>query len=198
MSCKRIFVSDFDGTLTVADSMFRILRYHRGMAWLVLTMIAISPLLVMMKLHLVSNHRTKEIFLRLAFGNMSMTAYDDLCQRFARDERDNLLRTSLYEELLQAKVDGDVVVVVSASPEDWVRAIVPEFEVIGTQLEFCDQHFTGRFATHNCYGPEKVGRLLMAHPELRTNRKDYHVTAYGDSRGDREMMMFADKAVMIK
>ena len=40
----------------------------------------------------------------------------------------------------------------------------------------------------NCYGKEKVNRLK----EVEPNRNDYHLTAYGDSRGDKEMFAFAD------
>jgi phosphoserine phosphatase len=35
--------------------------------------------------------------------------------------------------------------------------------------------------------------LLAVRPELRQSRKDYFVVAYGDSRGDREMLDFADE-----
>lgn len=62
--------------------------------------------------------------------------------------------------------------------------------VIGTKVEVVDGRLTGRFLTPNCYGPEKVRRLREVFPDL----SDCHLTVYGDSRGDREMLAIADKA----
>ena len=61
------------------------------------------------------------------------------------------------------------------------------------EIEVIDGRLTGRFLTPNCYGQEKVRRILTLHPD----RSAYHLTAYGDSRGDREMLAFADEAQMI-
>ena len=62
--------------------------------------------------------------------------------------------------------------------------------ILGTQIEEKDGLLTGRFLTKNCYGEEKVNRLLKKYP----NRKDYHLMAYGDSQGDKELLAFADEA----
>lgn len=45
---------------------------------------------------------------------------------------------------------------------------------------------TGRFLSANCYGQEKVNRLLEKEPE----RDSYILYAYGDSRRDRELLAF--------
>jgi phosphoserine phosphatase len=63
-------------------------------------------------------------------------------------------------------------------------------KVLGTQIEVADGSLTGRFLTKNCYGQEKVKRLLEQYPD----RREYHLTAYGDSRGDKEMLAFADES----
>ncbi len=52
---------------------------------------------------------------------------------------------------------------------------------------------TGRFSSRNCYGQEKVNRLLRVEP----HRETYRLIAYGDSRGDREMLAFADEGIRI-
>ena len=63
-------------------------------------------------------------------------------------------------------------------------------EIAGTQIEVINGKLTGRFLTRNCYGKEKVGRLLQLYPD----RKSYRLIAYGDSRGDRELLAFADES----
>lgn len=51
----------------------------------------------------------------------------------------------------------------------------------------------GRLSTKNCYGPEKVNRLK----EVLGDLSDYHITAYGDSYGDRDIMEIADKVIWV-
>ena len=61
--------------------------------------------------------------------------------------------------------------------------------MLGTKVETRDGRLTGRFATPNCYGPEKVRRIREVFPD----RDNYHLTAFGDSRGDKEMLDYADQ-----
>ena len=44
---------------------------------------------------------------------------------------------------------------------------------------------------HNCYGAEKVRRISVMLP---APREDCYIVAFGDSRGDREMLEYADEA----
>ena len=90
------------------------------------------------------------------------------------------------------KSKGHEIVIISASIENWIRpwAIRKQIDnVIGTKIDLDNsQHLTGKFLTKNCYGQEKVNRLLEAFPE----RDAYTLYAYGDSKGDRELIEFAD------
>ena len=49
---------------------------------------------------------------------------------------------------------------------------------------------SGRLAGKNCYGLEKTRRLL----DSLGDRSGYILYAYGDSRGDRELLASADHA----
>jgi len=88
------------------------------------------------------------------------------------------------------------VMVVSASIDNWVAPFFRRIQnkhslsIVGTRIEVVDGKVTGRFLTANCYGPEKVHRVeaLLSEP-----RDHYHITAYGDSRGDKEMLQYADE-----
>lgn len=195
---KRLVVSDFDGTLTVRDTMFDIIRHQRGRRGLAVVMLRLLPWLVTMRLGLYSHHRAKERLLAACFLGMSREAFDGFARGFAAARREALMRPGLLHTLRQAQADGAEVVVVTASPEEWVRHFVPEFTVVGTRLEFIGGAFTGRFSTPNCYGGEKVRRLTERFPQLAADRAAWHITAYGDSRGDRELMAFADEAHWIE
>ena len=190
-----LFFSDFDGTLTTKDSMMSIIIYQRGRLGLVLALLRILPWLILMFMGIYSNQRTKERLLHHCFGRMTEEEFNAFCQRFADSHR-HILRKDLYDRLMEAKKNGNEVVVVTASPENWVSRLVPEFKVLGTKMEF-NPCFTGRFLTPNCYAQEKVNRILEAYPELKTDRNRYRVTAFGDSRGDKEMLEFADERITI-
>ena len=196
---KRIYAFDFDGTLTTRDTLIAFIRYAKGTGAFVLGFLRHAHLLVLMKLGLYPNWKAKQNVFSYFFKGMSLEDFDDLCQRFAADNR-QLLRPEGVRTLEQARADGADIVIVSASIDNWVRPFftspdgladnLPKITVLGTQIEIADRKLTGRFLTKNCYGPEKVNRILAQYP----NRGKYSLIAFGDSRGDKELLAFADEA----
>ena len=67
-------------------------------------------------------------------------------------------------------------------------------QIIATKLEERDGILTGKFASRNCYGVEKVNRLK----EFFTDREREYLSAYGDSSGDKPMLNYANHGVLIK
>lgn len=192
MPKAKLFAFDFDGTLTTRDTLIEFIRYACGTARFLLGFLLYSPLLVMMKLRLYSNGKAKQKVFAHFFKGMTIEAFDTLCQDFASTHR-HLLRLEVVSQLELALSEGAEVLIVSASIDNWVQPFFPKVKVLGTQIEVIDGRLTGRFLTPNCYGQEKVRRILTLHPD----RSAYHLTAFGDSRGDREMLAFADDAHMI-
>lgn len=186
---KKIYAFDFDGTLTTRDTFLVLIRYACGTARFLYGFLLFVPLLVLMKMRLYPNGTAKQRVFAHFFKGMTIEAFDALCQDFARTHR-HLLRTDVVRLLEQAVAEGSEVLIVSASIDNWVQPFFPSVTVLGTQIEVVDGRLTGRFLTPNCYGPEKVRRILALFPD----RSAYHLTAYGDSRGDRELLAFADEA----
>ena len=133
--------------------------------------------------------KAKEKVFSYFFKGKSIEEFNAVCQQFADTHR-HLLRPQGVATIEEAQADGADVVIISASVDNWVQPFFPTVKVLGTQIEVRDGHLTGRFLTENCFGQEKVSRLLAVFPD----RADYHLTAYGDSRGDRELLAFADEA----
>lgn len=186
-----VSVFDFDGTLTTRDTLLCFIRHAKGRWGFVKAFGLFSPLIVLMKLRLLPNWQVKQALFSYCFKGISEQSFTLLCRGFA-EKNSHLLRPAGRECLCKALHEGHKVFVVSASIDHWVA---PFFEglpvrVIGTQPAVAGGLLTGKFATPNCYGPEKVNRLTQAFPAWREHR----MVAYGDSRGDREMLALADEA----
>lgn len=187
----KIYAFDFDGTLTSCDTFLLFGAFVRGRWRLAVALLRCSPLLLLMKMGLYDNGRAKERVFSLLFRGMREDAFERACRDFAARRRD-IIRPRAERLIHGLLAAGDCrVVVVSASIDRWVRPFFPpQVLVTGTEVEVADGRLTGRFATPNCYGAEKVRRLSTLLPE----RDTYHLTAYGDSRGDKQLLDYADTA----
>ncbi len=195
MSGNKIYVFDFDGTLTTRDTLLAFIRFARGTAWLLGCLALLLPRLVLMKLGLVDNGRTKERLFAMCFKGMATADFDGLCRRFADTVGRSIRRQETWSVMEGAVAEGIQVYVVSASVDNWVAPFFPEaVTVVGTRIESSDGKLTGRFLTPNCYGAEKVRRLKATVPSLDNVRTHYYIIAYGDSRGDKEMLAYADES----
>ncbi len=186
---KRVVAFDFDGTLTHQDSLLAFIRYVCGKPAFWWGFLLNSPLLVLMLLRLYPNGKAKERVFAHFFRGMPLDEFNAHCQQFAASHR-HLLRPQGIKTVEQAQQEGAEVVIISASVDNWVQPFFPTVKVLGTQIEVRDGRLTGRFLTNNCFGEEKVNRLLQQYP----HREDYHLTAYGDSKGDRELLALADES----
>ena len=192
---KKLYCFDFDGTLTTSDTLLEFIKYAKGRSRFLMVFLMYSPLLVMMKLHLYPNWKAKQQIFAHLFAGMRIEKFDALCRGFA-EENQHLLRPKGITLVHEALVAGAQVFIVSASIDNWVRPFfdirnLKGVQVLGTQIEVEDGKLTGRFKRNNCYGKEKVHRIAEALKSFE--RSEYEIEAFGDSRGDKEMLAFADK-----
>lgn len=192
---KKIYCFDFDGTLTTSDTLLKFIKYAKGRGRFLMVFLMYSPLLVLMKLHLYPNWKAKQQIFAHLFAGMRIEKFDALCRGFA-EESQHLLRPKGITLMHEALVAGAQVFIVSASIDNWVRPFfdirnLKGVQVLGTQIEVEDGKLTGRFKSNNCYGKEKVHRIAEVLKSFE--RSEYEIEAFGDSRGDKEMLAFADK-----
>lgn len=201
---KKIFVFDFDGTLTHADTLLAFIRFACGPVRMLLGFALYAPLLVLMKLKLYPNYKAKQKVFAYFFRGMTLTRFDALCTAFAQ-QGELLLRPAARNFINTVRSEAYAMAIVSASIDNWVRPFAEMYLqsdnsqdnksslpiiVLGTKVEVdAAGCLTGRFATPNCYGPEKVRRIEAVWP----HREQYDVSAFGDSRGDKEMLAYADQ-----
>lgn len=192
MMVKKVYAFDFDGTLTTKDTLLEFIRFTRGNTAFLFGFLLFSPLLVLMKLKLYPNWKTKQQVFSWFFKGMLIDDFKHLCTEFALYNK-QLLRPKGMKAIKKAIEEGSQVVIISASIDNWVRPFFDEMGnniiVVGTKIEVNNNHLTGKFTTNNCYGVEKVRRLQALFPQ----RETYTLIAFGDSRGDKELLAYANQ-----
>jgi phosphatidylglycerophosphatase C len=184
-----VAVFDLDGTLTKHDTLLPFLRFaapSRVRAGL----LGASPALAAHALGLVPNWQAKQAVLERVLGGMRATELEERGRRFAIEVMPGLLRRNALACVAWHRDQGHVLVLASASLDVYLGPWASSAgfrHVLATRLEIVNGRVTGHLTGRNCYGPEKVVRLS----EL-PGRLDRHVVhAYGDSRGDRELLAIA-------
>lgn len=183
---------DFDGTIIRGDSFISFSRYVFGDISLAIATIKNLPYIIGYKLGLYPNWKAKEKLFSCLFKETPIDKFNNLCMDFFNNKGSKLVKKEALECIQAHKRLGHKILIISASPENWVMpfAIACDVDtVIATKINTEDNKVTGVFKSKNCYGIEKVNRLL----ELFPKRSDYYLYAYGDSRGDKELLSFADK-----
>ncbi len=182
---------DFDGTITKKETISEFLRFCIGNTRFVLAVVRVFPSILGYFSGLIGNQEVKERLLFETVGGWQEEWLVEKGQEFAKKRLPSLIRPKALEQIRWHKERGDRIVLISASLIYYLRPwadIVGIKEVIGVELEIADGRITGKLLGKNCYGAEKVRRLK----ELLDISNFDEIYAYGDSRGDREMLALAN------
>ncbi|MEM6522516.1 MAG: HAD-IB family hydrolase [Bacteroidota bacterium] len=193
MSNKSLALFDFDGTITTKDSFIQFIKYYHGSAKLILGIALHLPILVLFKFRIIPNWKAKEALLKYFFKGHNENKFNKKAAEFAINRIPGMLNSETMALLSKHLSQNDDVYVVSASFENWLSPWFTNHnvQVIASRLETKDNTLTGNIYGANCYGPEKVSRIKEK-VDLKLYSKIY---AYGDSRGDKEMLEIADYGI---
>ena len=128
--------------------------------------------------------------LRHFFGKMPTEKFNELCERFSAEVMPKLIRAKALKEIQKLKEHGADIVVVSASPENWLQQWCRKLGAtcIATRMHSTNDCITGRIDGKNCHGEEKVRRIQ----EMYDLNNYSAVYCYGDTPGDRHMLSLAN------
>lgn len=196
MSAVRIAAFDVDGTLTTRDCVVPFLRLVAGSRSLAVRLaLQARPLAAGARRR--DRDALKAVATQAAFTGRPVAAVTTLAESFAAEVHRRWLRADSVERLDEHRAAGDVVVLVSASYELYLRplgALLGADHVLGTRLGVHPSGvLTGGLDGPNCRGPEKVRRLHALLEEHHGGRTGVELVAYGDSPGDRELLADADR-----
>jgi phosphatidylglycerophosphatase C len=182
---------DFDGTLTYRDSFLLFLRsqlgYLRyinglsGLAW---------PAARHLSRQMPRDDLKADLIRRFITG-FSVADLGNMSDLFCQKHWSTLVRSNGIAEVQRQLKQGATVTLCSASPEPVLAPFAKRLGVnlIATQLEEINGVLTGAIQGKNCRQAEKVTRLTATYGDL----KNYHLRAWGDTGGDKQMLEAADE-----
>jgi HAD superfamily hydrolase (TIGR01490 family) len=189
MENNSLALFDFDGTITRKDSWLEFIKFTHGKPRYYLGLWVLSPMLVLYLTRLIKNDQAKIFMFRYFYGGWKYERFKKAGEDFCDQILPGMLRTSAIEKIKQHQAQGHRVILITASAREWVQPWCNKMkmEIISTEVEIINQTLSGKLATENCYGQEKVNRL-----KALLNPGDYStIYAYGDSSGDKEMLALA-------
>lgn len=190
---------DFDGTLTNGGSVVPFLLRACGAVPVSAAVARQLPKLAHAAAvgGTAADEAKEALFMRL-LGGMPAASIERIGAEFAQDHLMRRLRPDTRDRLEWHRRLGHHVVVVSASPECYVR---PAAQLLGadaalaTRLAVSGDLLTGRYEGKNCRGAEKYARLMGWIRSQGLGGAQPVLWAYGNSRGDRRLLEAADHGI---
>lgn len=189
---KALALFDFDGTITTRDTFSKFLIYLMSPVRLIMEALILGPIYLAYSIKLLSNNFAKGFALKRVLQGYTDQQLRQMGIKFYHERCSKLLRAHAIQRIKWHKDQGHQVVLVSASVDYWLKPFADEYELdlICTQVKVNDGICLGELDGMNCFGPEKVRRVSEVY-DLNTFDQIY---AYGDTRGDKEMLEMADVA----
>ncbi len=123
--------------------------------------------------------------------NLSVDNYNILIKSFVNVKLPRLINPTALQCLIRHKQEGHRIIIISASLEDYVGMwgnSIGVNDIACTNLVRLSGRITGRILGYNCYGIEKLARLINILGPL----DKYELYVYGDSEGDYDILNIAD------
>lgn len=188
---KKLYLFDFDGTLTYKDTMFLFLRFFDAQKYF-WSFLKHLPLFVLVKLHLANAEKVKKSFIASILKGEREEAIEQKAHEFFDHFYPKIVRENALDFI--AKIDAQNIesYLVTASLDLWTAPFAEKFgmKLIATEAQFENGLFTGNFKTKNNNKEEKAIRIKQ---EIQGKKYD-KIIAFGDTSGDKPMMALAHEA----
>lgn len=188
---KKLYLFDFDGTLTYKDTMFLFLKFYNPAKYSI-QFLKHVPLFILLKLKLANAEAVKKSFISSILKGESRYNIDKKAKLFFDENYPSLIRENASDFINNIDREHTESYIVSASLDIWVQPFAEKFNMtlLATKAEFKDDVFTGKFIGKNCNKDEKVCRIEA---ELGDKKFD-KIIAFGDTSGDKPMFKFANES----
>ena len=193
MKTKTLVLFDFDKTLYSKDSLSEFTKYYKGNSFFYTGIITLLPFLLMMKLGLLSNEKTKIKYLSHFFKDEDYTVFSQKAALFAKTKIKKNVNPKIFSAMLHHTHSNHDIYIVTASFSEWIEPWCEKYniKVIGTKLEIVNNKITGELNSKNCNGKEKVNRI----EEIIKIENYNQIFVYGTGKGDTEMLKLAKQTL---
>ena len=186
---KTLSVFDFDGTLTYHDSFIPFLKFafgRRKFARRIIKMV--FPTLRCFRRKL-TRDELKEVLIKTFLTDIKEEWLKEKAEAFCKAYWTKLMRPAGLLAVAEEINRHAEVTICLASPAMVLQPFADRLgiKLIGTTLEVVDGVLTGKIIGNNCRCGEKIKRLERVYGDLT----QYHLRAWGDSRGDHELLYAA-------
>ncbi len=188
---KKLYLFDFDGTLTYKDTMFLYLHFYNPKKFRQ-EFFKHLFLFVLVKLKLTDAESVKKSFISSILKGQTRTKIIEKSEAFFEAFYPKIIREHALDFIKNIDTLHTESYIVTASLDIWVKPFADKFKInlISTEAEFKNDIFTGNFSTPNCNGLEKLNRIKLQIGQQKFDKK----IAYGDTEGDKPMLNFADES----
>ncbi len=188
---REIVVFDFDGTITTKDTFALFLRYYAGFTKWLFNILRLLPIFALYGLRIIDRNRVKSHVIQRFFSGAPVEDLNLQAEKFAQDVIPTLIRPGAKAALEAKKEHSESLYICSASIAPYLRAWGKAeniHNILATELEQENGIYTGRIKGWNIWGEGKVRRILAEFAPHTVKIAE----AYGDSRGDKEMLHAAE------
>ncbi len=186
-SPAEITVFDFDGTITTKDTFALFLRYYAGTPKWAAKILTLLPIFSAYGLKIVDRNTVKIHVIRRFFKNAKKDMLDAKAEKFATEVIPGLIRPQAQACLDNKKLSPESLYICSASIAPYLKAwgrTQNIQNILATELDSHGDRYTGEIKGWNIWGEGKVRRIMA---EFNPHEVKI-IEAYGDSRGDRELL----------
>eukprot|EP01132_Coremiostelium_polycephalum_P019631 gene19631-23342_t len=173
LDAKVLSVFDFDGTLTHHDSFVPFLKFAFGKGEFVRRMVKLAVPGAQFLLRVISRDELKAQLIRTFMTGVDKAWVQQKAEAYCQAYWNKLMRPTGLQ---------------SVADEPFADRL--GIRLIGTELEVVDGVLTGKLTGNNCRCENKVLRLEAVYGDLG----EYRLRAWGDTRGDRELLAAAQDA----
>lgn len=192
MKKPTIAAFDFDGTISYFDTLILFLWQTTNFFYAFFHLIYCLPTFIRFLNNKELRQPAKEMLLTQFLKGMPYAKALKYGQNYASGLLIKLIKKEALKRIDWHKKQGHILVLISANLDVYLKPWAESHgfhEVISSKLELSDQNLiTGRLLGKNCWGQEKVNKLI----DLYGAKENYCLYAYGNSRGDKELLEFAD------
>lgn len=184
---------DFDGTITDRDVLFYFLNEVVGPWQAARNWISLVPDFISYAFGLQSRTQLKEKVFGKFFYGLTEENFKNKGYLFAHNSVKKYIRTKAAHRFQWHQSQGHRCVLVTANIDVVVEPWAQQWgfhDVISVKCAVIDDKMSGKLVGPNCWGPQKVKYLV----ERIGPRDSYILYAYGNSRGDKELLEIADYA----